>query len=374
MFHWLRRTLSSREPMSPTDSMPTTSAPINVPKLTVTISIGNGKRAVAFQSPALLQLWSEVQELSHSDHPFLDPWYSPSSQMPCADFTLWIAGRIAANDWPSVWELLDFIASGNEIAALRRSLQSYDFSEFIDADDALLFELKAAAILAYRIGWMGHEENRLSLIEEIYQHCLASYPFTIRQSALPHLLEGGNSLIRKRNREGVHFDEALLTPDRLMSYPEPSSAGETLRRFPPTFAACIMLSMRRGTSIPGTIQPRFHGEYGLRQYGLAEKQNRDFFVQCGFFEPASDLHALARSLTKDVLFEIAAMDGIQVTKSWKKERILSLLLETENARAAISARAATGFVQYRAGMSTPFNAWRARVIAVQPLARCLACA
>jgi hypothetical protein len=172
----------------------------------------------------------------------------------------------------------------------------------------------------------------------------------------------------------MSFDEALLTPDRLTSLPEVSLAGETLRKFPPTFGACITLSMRRGTSIPGTIQPRFHGEYGLRQYGLSEKQNRDFFVKCDFFEPASDLHALSRSLTKDTLFEIAATGGVQITKSWKKERILSLLLENENARAAISALAATGFVQYKAVMNEPFNAWRARVIAVQPMARCLACA
>lgn len=132
--------------------------------------------------------------------------------------------------------------------------------------------------------------------------------------------------------------------------------------------------MRRGSSIPGTILPRLGGEYGLRQYGLSEEQNRAFLVECELFEAASDLEALARSLTKDALLEIAGSSNVQVTKSWKKDRILTRLLDNEEARNAVKARAATGFVQYRQGISEPFNAWRARVNAVQPVARCLACA
>lgn len=294
--------------------------------------------------------------------------------MPCADFTFWIAQRLASNDWSSILELLDFTTSNHRTIAIQRTLQSLDFGEFIEGDEDLLLRLKAAAILTYRIAWTGHEDGRLSLLEEIYQHCLASYRFTIRETALPHLLNGANKLIRKRNHEGVGFAEDLLTKDRLTSFPELSSAAEKLRQFSPTFCACLTLSVQRGSSIPGTILPRFHGEYGLRQYGLSETQNRNFFIECGFFEAAHDLRALSRSLTKDVLFEIAGVSGVQIANSWKKDRILRTLLDNDDARATIRERAATGFVQFREAMSDPFGAWRARVIAMQPAARCLACA
>ena len=376
MFSWLRRVLGSNERTSSSEPTGPVASPC-IPKMTATITVSvvpREKRPAEFQSAALRQLWNDVREWSHPDHPFLDASYSPGSNMPCADFTLWVAQRLAANDWTSILELLDCTTSEHQISALRRSFNLLDFGRFIEADSALLLELKAAAILGYRIGWMGHEDSRLSLLEDIYQQCLASYPFTIRQSALPHLLSGANRLIRKRNREGMSFGENLLAEDQLTSFPEISSAAETLRKFPPTFGACLTLSLQRGSSIPGTILPRFHGEYGLRQYGLSEEQNREFFVECGFFEPASDLHALSRSLTKEILREIATTNHIEVKKSWKKDRILSALLENGEARAAISARAATGFVQCRAGMGDPFGSWQARIISVQPIARCLACA
>jgi len=369
MFDWLRRKQQTTREATAADPTP----PV-VPKIFITVSVGGEKRAAEFASPALRELWEEVRAISHPDYPLLDAHYSPSSNMPCADFTLWIAERLAANDWPSILELLDFFTFKNEIAAIRSSLQNYDFGRFLDADRELLLRLKAATILGYRIGWMGHEENRLSLLEDIYQHCLASYPFVVRPSEFAHLLAGANKLIRKRNREGIGFNENLLTDDRLSGFPEVSPAGEVLRRFPPTFAACITLSMRRGTPIPGTILLRLGGEYGLRQYGLSEEQNRHFAERCGLFEAASDLQALSRSLTKDVLLEVATKHHIEVAKSWKKDRILNLLLAHGEARAALASRAPTGFVQYRPAISEPFNAWRARVIAVQPVARCLACA
>jgi len=375
MFNWLRRILGSSTRMLSNDST-RSKAPLPLPKLKVTISIGtsSAKKAAEIQSHALRQLWIDVCTISHADYPFLNERYSPSSNMPCADFTLWIAARLAASDWTSIVELLEFIAFKNEIAAIRKTFQNFDFDRFIDADSDLLFRLKAVAILAYRIGWMGHENSRLLLLEEIYQHCLALYPFTVHPTAFPHLLSGANKLIRSRNREGLGFGGNLLTEEQLTNFPPISSVGATLRNFPPTFGACITLSLQRGTPISGTILLRLGGEYGLRQYGLSEEQNSKFAQQCGFFEPASDVRALSQSLTKEVFLEMATAHGIKAKKSWKKERLLDSLLKHDRARATLAARAPTGFVQYMPETRELFGSWRARVIAVQSVARCLACA
>jgi hypothetical protein len=368
MFDWIKHLFSPAKQISKLPPLPS-------PKISVTVSVTSEKRAARFTSPALAQLWTQVRDISHPDHPFLHAVYSPNSQMPAADFTPWVSDRLQANDWNSILELLDFTAFDSQIKAIHRTFKSYDFKRFIEADDRLLHELKAALILAYRIQWMGYPEGRLSLIEEILQHCLALYPFNLREDAFEYLLKGANKLLRKRNRENVGYVQPALSSDNLRSADlyEVSTVGELLRRFPPTFRACIELSIQRGSAVRGTIQPRFHGEYGLRQYGLSEEQNIEFFKQCGFFEPASDLRALAALLKKDQLFEIAATNHIQVTKSWKKDRILDVLLANNNAASAIVAQAGDRFLQLRDNIRGPFDRWRARLVAVQPAALCLAC-
>jgi hypothetical protein len=365
MFSWLKRLTRRVEQSAP---------PSPAVQLTasVTIKVGPDKRAAVFNTAAVRQLWDRVREISHPDFPFLHAGYSPGSNMPCADFTLWIADRLAADDWAAISELLSFMTYEHELKALRRTMQSFEFGQFVEADVRLLHTLKAATILAYRIGWMGSESTRIWLLEDIYQHCLALYPFRVQQSAFPRLLSGGARIIRKRNREGVGSVQEMPSAARLTSFPEVSMVAEKLRDYPPTFGACITMSLRWGSPIPGTILARLAGDYTLRQYGLSDAHNAAFFQECGFFEPASDLAALGRKLKKDALLQIATSTQIEVAKSWKKERILALLLESADARAAVAAQASRDFVQYRAAVKAAFDAWQGRVAAVQVLACCLA--
>ena len=221
---------------------------------------------------------------------------------------------------------------------------------------------------------MGHESGRYLLLEEIYQHCLALYPFAVREMEFPHLLNGANKLIRQRNREGLGYGGELLMPDRFRGFGDVSPACETLRQFPPTFGACITYSFQRGTPIPGTILLRLDGEYGLRQYGLSEEKNAVFAKECGFFEPASDVRALNHGLTKDALAGIATEHSVPIKKSWKKSALLDTLLSHDAARASLIAKAPVRFVQYRDGTREAFGAWRGRSFAVRPVAMALACA
>lgn len=377
MFSWLRRVLSKsneRETRGVSPTIGASSAPVQLPKFTITVSVADRKRAAKFRSAAVSVLWDEVGGISHPDHPFLDRSYSPSTQMPAADFTPWVVDRLATNDWSSIAELLSFITYEHQVTALERTFQSYDFSRFIQADQALLLELQAVAILAYRILWTGHADGRLSLIEDIFQHCLASYPFAIRPSEIEHLLAGANKLIRKRNRElkEMRAPEPLLTVNDFSQASDVSAVGEALRTYPPTFRACITLSMQWGLHGPGMIEPRAQGEYGLRQFGLSAEQNLHFFRSCGLFGPMSNINAVAERLTKDDLVEIANAGSVAVAKSWKKERIVSALLNDEGTRAAIKAKTTGDLVQIRDDILAPFNSWRARVTAMQPAARCLA--
>jgi hypothetical protein len=272
-------------------------------------------------------------------------------------------------------ELLGFIATEHHITGLRRTFQSYDFSRFIEAESALLLELQAIAVLTYRIQWTGHEDSRSSLLAELFEHSLACYPFVVRQSAVQHLLDDANKVIRRRNREFKEMrpPEPLLTAETLTTqqFPEVSAVGEALRRYPVTFRACIAYSLHRGSPVPGTIRPQLQGEYGLRQFGLSDRQNSQLFAECGLFEPPSDLSALGSRFSKDELLQIATPHGVEVAKSWKKERIIEALLSTDATRAAIAARASDSLVQLRSEVGPAFDAWRARVAALRSVSLCL---
>jgi hypothetical protein len=295
--------------------------------------------------------------------------------MPAADFSPWVSERLAADDWDSILELLSFIASDPQITGLRRTFQSYDFSRFVLAEPALLRELQAIAILTYRIQWAGHEDSRSSLLANLFEHSLACYPFTIREAAIAHLLDGANKVIHRRNLEFKELrpPEPMLGTDSLLrpQLADISSMGQGLRGYPITFRACISYSLYRGSPVPGTIRPQLQGEYGLRQFGLSDRQNSHFFAHCGIFEPPSDLNAVISRLSNDELLEIAAAHGIEAAKSWKKEHIAEKLLSADGARAAIVSRAPDTLLQLRSDSQTAFDAWKERLSSLCGIALCL---
>jgi hypothetical protein len=375
MIEWFRRIFSSdgHVPSARLHS-PRTQQPI--PSVRALVTEPNARQR-AFTSPLVRQLWDENCDYSHPDYPFLHKTYSPSSNMPVADFTLWVADRLGENDWPSIRELLACFTFSQHLAAIERTFRSYDYGRFIEADRKLLLELQAIAILSYRIGWMGHEDTRTSLLRWLFQESLGCFQFSIRLEAMDRLLEGANKLIRRRNKQmkAVRASEPPLTPERLFVQPLAgvSEAGVMLRSYPPTFRSCITYSMKRGSYVIGTINPQLDGDYTLRQYGLSADNNRRFFLECGLFEPASNVRALADRLTKDELVEIGVTTGVAVLKSWRKDRLLDVLLSHGDALAKVKVRTAADLLQRRPETAEAFGTWRSRVLGAENVALCLAC-
>jgi hypothetical protein len=380
MFRWIKRLLAKAD--NPVTEEAPAAAPTEVapsPLFRVTASVqGPEAKPARFRSNRLSALWDRVREISHPEHPFLDPVYSPGSLMPAADFSPWIAEALAADDWDSVLEFLDFVATEHQITALRRTFRTFDFARFVEADRDFLLELQAVAILVYRIQWIGHQDGRASLLAELFQHCLACRPFAFHRATIDHLLVGANKVIRRRNRDFRELRDAepLATADSLTSsgLPDISAVGETLKAYPVTFRACISYSLMRGSPVASLIQPQLQGDYTLRQFGLSGQENERFFAGCGIFEAPTDLVAVASRLTKEELVQIANVHGIKAAKSWKKGRLIAAVLASETARASVSAKAAKTLMQVRREIEPAFAAWQARVVALRHAALALASA
>lgn len=329
-----------------------------------------------FASPAVAALFNDVREISHPEHPFLDRVYSPGSCMPAADFSPWVATMHGRRDQGSIDELLSYLADPMRAKVVRTAMAGVDLRRFIRADDALLHEIWAILLLGHRYYDAGHESSRTALIREILAHSLACWRFELVEGAVPHLLEGANKFLRKRNREGVFGEEPLLDPAYLarLDVPEVSPVGESLRRFPVTFRTCIAYSIQRGSPVVGCIRPQLDGHYGLRQFGLSSELNRGYFASADFFQPPDDLGALGGRMKKDELSAIAAAAGISVRKSAKKDEMVALLMGDAKARELLGKAGAGELVQVAPGLRGAFDQWHLRAKGLEKIALCLSCA
>lgn len=328
-------------------------------------------------STQLSFLWEQIKPISHKEFPFLDQLYSPGSLMPAADFSPWVSERLLANDWGPITELLGYICYDTLIPGLRKSFQSYSFSKFLSAEESLLSELKAIAVLSYRMPWSGQPSSRTHLISELYSHSLAAHPFAIHESVLPQLLSNGNSHITKENEVSLEYGGSkwrdLIQPEKLEDLKEfsPSSVGLVMAQFPVTFRACIAYSLYRGSRVPDTIKPQHQGHYGLRCFGLSSEQNQYFTEKCGLFSPPNDLAALANSLQKADLLTIGQSSGIKLMKSWKKDKMISILLSSEDAKHAIADEYPKHLMRFKNYYKSEFDLWRTHTKKLESLALCL---
>jgi hypothetical protein len=57
--------------------------------------------------------WSRIAHLSNPEHCFLYPTYSPSSRIPCADFTPFIIDRLQNHDVSSIQTIMRAVIAAN---------------------------------------------------------------------------------------------------------------------------------------------------------------------------------------------------------------------------------------------------------------------
>lgn len=379
MLSWLRSFFSRQEerallPVVQPPPPPTASQPPPAPSQR-SIPASPSRR---FRSPAVTALFSESEDLCHPEYPFLDRSYSPGSYMPAADFSPWIAARRKERDAAGIEELLGYLAYATHAKAVQKTMAGLDVRRFIKGDDALLNELWAVMFLGYRYIETGHESSRIALLREIIAHTLACWPFELIEDGVPHLLEGANKFIRQQNRamKDVRPPAPLLDSAYLgaLNVSPVSRFGEELRTFPVTFRAMIAYSIQRGSPVIGCIRPQLGGHYGLRQFGLSTELNRRRLATSQFFRPPDDLHGLALRLKKDELQEIATTTGLVFKKSAKKDDLVALLLANDHAKGLLGQRSAGELIQLVPEYRPSFDSWQTRVVGLQQIALCLACA
>jgi len=280
-------------------------------------------------TPPLDQLWSKVSPLSSTDHRFLHPRYSPSSRVPCADFTRFIVDRLKNQDIDSIRQLMRAIISGNPgfgigpgwIDEKVNEIASIDFGRYCwcsNSDFAL--ELKALFILSSKDGgqrefWLADEQPLLFA----FALCCHDIQWL---DGVEQLIERANFFIRKM-RKDTPFWETYPLFDRsgIASYSINSPIVASLLMTLPLLSRIHLVSFaeRGAASLPQSTN------YKMRSLGINPLETAPILLKSGICEPASSVEVLVELFSKEDLIAALAERNITYRKSWKKGQLIEAL-------------------------------------------------
>ncbi|WP_449245511.1 hypothetical protein [Desulfobacca acetoxidans] len=281
-------------------------------------------------SGPLQDLLHQVQGKGRPEHPFLHRTYSPSSRVPCADFTPFIIERLLATDLRSIGQLMRGIIEANpglgtdggwieeEVKkVLRVPLEKYLCLAVTEA----YLQLRAMWIIASKEG--GGREFWLTNDFPLYfAQALSPYDLEL-QPAMEGLRKKANSFIRKMRKDAPYWlDFPLLKASELTTPPLPPGEGVAqVRRL--TIGARLHLFWAveanggRLSSLAGHIP---------RDLGLYTLDSTQEILASGLLLPSQDPALLKNSFLKTELLEACGQAGVTYKKSWNKEKLLQALL------------------------------------------------
>lgn len=264
------------------------------------------------------------------EYPFLHPTYSPSSRIPCADFTPFIIERLAAGDVGAIGQLMREIIAANpglgtkgewieeEVEkTLRAPLEKY--LHFADPD--AYRQLRAMWIIAAKGG--GGREFWLTNDSPLYfAQALSPYDLKLLP-AMEQLRKKANSFIREIRQDTPYWlDVPLFKATELTIPPLPAGKGVARARW---LSIGARLHLFYAVEAGGGRLPSLTGHLP-RDVGLYAADSSQEILESGLLIPSQDPGLLKNSLQKTEIMEACEQAGVTYKKSWNKDKLLQALL------------------------------------------------
>lgn len=290
------------------------------------------------KSGPLQNLLKQIRGKGRPEYPFLTRKYSPSSRVPCADFTPFIIERLAAGDVRSICQLMREIIAANpglgipgewieeEVEkVLRAPLEKY--FHFVDPD--VYRQLRAMWIIISRNGggggvWLGDNPRfnpRFYLAQAFSPYEMKLHP------EIETLRIKGNKIIRKMRKEW--FDVPLIKASELIIPPLP--AGEAVARMR-QLSIGARLHLFSAVEARGGRLPRLAG-FVSRDLGLYPPDSSMQIMESRLLIPCQAHELLAhellkKSFEKSELLEICEQARVTFNQSWNKDKLVRALLSS----------------------------------------------
>ena len=258
------------------------------------------------------------------DFPFLSSVYSPSSRVPCTDFTHWIAERLEARDLDSIRYLLRQFLGGNSVLGTGDSwsadpvemVVATPFEQYVAfSSPTSFFELKAVVILlgldgTGEKGFSLASRNGRQLAEVIACHCPRW------STDLFHLRDRANAFIKRMRKDTPFWKEFPLFREIPLPVRQETSIDLQLRKLTPA----ARLDLFRVIS-DGPIRVDRLGSGG--PFGHDTARSRAQLDALGFLRTLSDESAMQSLWEKDELLDLCERLKISHRKGWKKSLLLN---------------------------------------------------
>lgn len=283
----------------------------------------------ATTTAALDLFWLQIAHLSNIQYRFLHPTYSPSSRVPCADFTPFIVDRLRNHDSASIRQLMREVIAGNTGLGLGPEWIDRSVDEILNIDFGLycnginpdfFLELKALFILGAKEG--GGREFWIT-DDTLILFSLALCSHDIHWSdELEKLQEKANRFIRKMRKDTPFWKEYPLFRTKVTRC-SPSVSSQVKSAFMglPLLSRLHLLSfVERGAA--SLMQST---NYKMRNLGLNPLETSTSLISSGFCELVTDLEVVVDIFSKNDLISILDERAISYRKSWKKLQLLETL-------------------------------------------------
>lgn len=299
---------------------------------TITIPEREGSELVAFAAG-----------LGHPEHPCLSRTHTPTSCVPCVDYSPWLRDRIAANDIDAV---------GAYLAAVREANPGVSGSA---EDIALHYQRLAAAIMTAPLARHlreGSEEAYLDLrvglvllaVHEGFSGFIMTgeaadfiaaimAPHSLRLQDPEVLVEGRNGFVRDMANEmsfwasWPQLQGGTLRSLELPDDPELRRLIAILARLPlgpRAHAVDALRHLSADSRVPKTLASLSRYETRKRGLDVAESVRR--ILATGLVTPAENLMGWVSAWTRRDLLGFLHLSGVSARNSWRKERLAEVAL------------------------------------------------
>jgi hypothetical protein len=278
-----------------------------------------------------------VDGQGHPDFPCLSRTHSPSSCVPCLDFSPWLRRRVLARDVDGVGEYLWRIREANpgvgdsvqqfrqHYRALAGILLATPLTRHLESSQAALLDLRTSLVLL-----AVHEAFSGFIMTGEAPEFVAAVmsPHSLRVLDPEFLVERRNRFVAHMAKEmsywagwptlGAESVAPLVPPDD----PELREVLDRLAVLPlgaRAHAADALRHFSAETRVPRTLASL--SRYETRKRGLEVNDSSHRILATGLVVPATDLEAWLAGWTRRDLLAFLAQAGLRPRNSWGKERL-----------------------------------------------------
>ncbi|HEX3236076.1 MAG TPA: hypothetical protein VHR41_17910 [Gemmatimonadales bacterium] len=274
----------------------------------------------------------------HPNFPCLSRTHSPSSCVPCVDFSPWLRERVGSNDAEAVGEYLWHVRQANpgvgetseylraQYHGLGQALVAAELDTYLTGGTAEAYlDLKVALImLAVHETFSGFVMTGEG--GDFLASVMAAHALTLRSADV--LVARRNAFVTEMGREMSFWSSwPPLDPDSLISPvpPENEPLGEILAALATlplgtrAHAVDALRHLSAEARVPRTLASL--SRYDTRKRGLDVADSTNRILATGVVIPATDLEAWLGGWTRRDLLGFLRHAGVGARNSWTKERL-----------------------------------------------------